>query len=358
MDKISKLRDKINVIDEKILFLLNERAKIVEQIGKIKLKKLSYTYSPEREKIIINRLKSINKGPLKNDDVEEIFTSIINSCRSLQKQISVAYLGPEATFTHLAAIKIFGPNTNFVSKETISDIFYEVEKKEVDYGVVAVENTTEGIVTHTLDMFLECNLYICGELNMEIQHYLLSKEKSIDKVKTIYSHPQAIAQCKNFLNTKLLSHRRIKIVEVSSTAEAAKIVSRKQNSAAIASEIAAKVYNLNILAKNIQDIGENYTRFIMIGRHLVEPSGNDKTSILFSVKDRVGILHDVLSSFKKQNINLTMIESRPSKQRPWDYVFFIDFVGHIKQKHVQKAIKELKEQCVFYKFLGSYPQAK
>jgi chorismate mutase/prephenate dehydratase len=355
MKQLKKLRKKINFIDEKILNLLNQRAEIAKKIGEIKILKGYNIYSPEREKEVIERLIKINKGPLNEEDIKEVFSTIIQICRYQQRKLIISYLGPEGTFTHLAALKIFGSRNIYIAKETIDDVFYSVEKDETEFGVVPVENTTEGIVSHTLDMFLECDLYICGEINMKISHCLVSKENSIKKIKFLYSHPQAIAQCKNFINTKL---HNVKIYEVSSTAEAAKVVLKKENSAAIAAEVAAKIYNLNILERNIQDLEDNYTRFIVIGKHKVSNSGKDKTSIMFSLKDRVGILHDALAPFKKYGINLTKIESRPSKQRPWEYVFFVDFIGHINNKNVKKAIEELEKLCVYYKFLGSYPQAK
>ena len=356
MKQIEYLRKKINQIDLKLLKLLNNRAEIAKQIGLIKTSKGVNVYSPEREKEIIQKMLKYNKGPLVEDDVKEIFSTIIQICRYQQKKFTISYLGPEGTFTQLAAIKIFGNRNIYIPKETIGDVFYSVEKNETEFGVVPVENTTEGIVSYTLDMFLECDLYICGELDMKISHCLLSKENSIKKIKYVYSNPQAFAQCKNFVSTKL---HNVKLYEVSSTAEAAKIVVKKRYSAAISSEVSAKIYKLNILVKNIQDLEDNFTKFIVIGKHsIAKPSGKDKTSILFSLKDRVGILHDALSSFKKYGINLTKIESRPSKQRPWEYVFFVDFVGHINNKNVKKAIEELEQLCTNYKFLGSYPQAK
>ncbi|MCX7910567.1 MAG: prephenate dehydratase [Endomicrobia bacterium] len=354
MEKIEKLREKINQIDNKLLKLLNERAKIAKKIGFIKINKGYSIYSPEREKEILERIIRLNKGPLDSSDIKEVFSAIIQVCRYQQKKFYISYLGPEGTFTHLAAIKVFGNKNYYISKETINDVFYSVEKNETEFGVVPVENTTEGIVSHTLDMFLECDLYICGEVNMKISHCLVSKEKSLAEIKYLYSHPQALAQCKNFINTKL---HEVKIYEVSSTAEAAKIASNKKNSAAISAEISARLYNLKILAKNIQDLENNYTRFIVIGKHKIPNSGKDKTSIMFSLKDRVGVLHDALAPFKKYGINLTKIESRPSRQRPWEYVFFVDFLGHIEDKKVKKAIKELEKLCVYYKFLGSYPKA-
>lgn len=355
MEKLNKLRTKIDDIDNKILYLINQRAKIAKKIGEIKITKGYDIYSPDREKEIIERLIKNNKGPITEEDIKDIFSTIMQVCRYQQKMLTISYLGPEGTFTHLAALKIFGNRNSYITKETIGDVFYSVEKNETEFGVVPVENTTEGIVTHTLDMFLECDLYICGELNMKISHCLVSNEISIDNIKYVYSHPQAIAQCKNFINTKLQGKE---IFEVSSTAEAAKIVKKKKYSAAISAEVTAKIYNLNVLAKNIQDLEDNYTRFIVIGKHKVSNSGKDKTSIMFSLKDRVGILHDALAPFKKYNINLTKIESRPSKKQPWEYVFFVDFIGHINDKNVKKAIAELEKLCVYYKFLGSYPQAK
>lgn len=355
MKELQKLRSKIDHIDEKILELLNKRAELAQKIGKIKFLQGQTIYSPEREKKIIRRLVKLSKGPLNEDDVREIFTAIIHICRHQQKKFTVAYFGPEGTFTHLAALEAFGNKNIYFAKETIDDVFYSVIKGESEFGVVPVENTTEGIVTHTFDMFLECDLYICGEINMKISHCLVSKENYISKIRYVYSNPQAIAQCKNYISLKLPN---VKIYEVSSTAEAAKIVAKKRYSAAIASEVSAKIYGLNVLDKDIQDIENNYTRFIIIGKHRVPRSGHDKTSIMFALKDRVGILHDALAPFKKYGINLTKIESRPSKQRPWEYVFFVDFVGHIDDKNVKKAIKELEELCVNYKFLGSYPKAE
>ncbi|MCS7151413.1 MAG: prephenate dehydratase [Endomicrobia bacterium] len=355
MKQLQKLRVKIDTIDKQILKLLNKRAELAKKIGKLKFLIGQTIYSPEREKEIIQRLIKLNKGPLDESDIKEIYTTIIHICRHQQKKFIIAYLGPEGTFTHLAALDAFGNKNIYIAKETIGDVFYSVTKDEAEFGVVPVENTTEGIVTHTLDMFLECNLYICGEVNMKISHCLVSKENTISNIKYVYSNPQAIAQCKNYISMKLAN---AKICEVSSTAEAAKIVANKKNSAAIASEVTAKIYRLNILDKNIQDIEDNYTRFIIIGKHKVARSGHDKTSIMFSLKDRVGILHDALSPFKRYGINLTKIESRPSKQRPWEYVFFVDFVGHINDKNVKKAISELEKLCVNYKFLGSYPRAE
>ncbi len=355
MDTLKILRNKINYIDIKILNLLNQRAMIAKKIGEIKKNNGDYIYSPGREKAVINRIMSLNKGPIKNNEIKDIFINIMQACRIQQKVLSIAYFGAEASYTHLAALKIFGSGNKFVSKDTITDVFYDIEKDIIEFGVVPVENTTEGVVSHTLDMFLETNLYICGELNMKISHCLVSRLKDIKKIKTIYSHPQAIAQCRNYLYKNF---KFVKIIESSSTSQAAKLAKKDKYSAAISSEVAAKIYDLNIISKNIEDLDENYTRFIVIGKHLAEHSGSDKTSIAFTLKDKSGILHDALTPFKKYKINLSKIESRPYKKHPWEYVFFVDFVGHIKEKKVLCAIKELNDMCTYYKFLGSYPSAK
>jgi chorismate mutase/prephenate dehydratase len=279
--------------------------------------------------------------------------SIFKIYRGMFREIKVAYLGPEGTFTHLAAMKKFGEKAKYIPVKTIDEVFREVEKKRVDYGVVPVENSIEGIVTHTLDVFLESDLKIISEISLEIHHYLLSKENSIDKIKKIYSHPQAIAQCRNWIGENL---PEAEIFETESTISAVKKVMKEKNAAAIASEIASSMYNLNIIAERIEDFRENITRFLVIGSEFAEKTGNDKTSILFSIKDRVGALHDILSYFKEENINLTKIESRPSKKKAWEYVFFVDFIGHKDDINVKRALNNVEKVSVFLKILGSYPR--
>jgi len=356
-EKLKELRKKIDNIDNKILKYLNKRALIAKQIAKIKLQGKKNIFSPEREHIIISNLIKNNKGPLTNKDIKNIFTEILHSCRGLQRKIKVAYLGPEITFTHLAAMKLFGSSAEYIPAKSIADVFEEVEKGYAEYGVVPIENSQEGVITYTLDMFVESNLKICAEIYTTVTHALISKGNDISKIKYVYSHPQALAQCRNWLE-KHLPHA--KKIETSSTAEAAmRILHQKHNKsiAAIAAVEAAKYYNLNILAEKIEDTRDNITRFLVIGHDFPQPSGNDKTSIMFSVRDRVGALHDSLVPFKKHHINLTKIESRPSKRKPWEYIFFADFTGHVSKQNVKRALAELKEQCLTLKILGSYPKA-
>jgi chorismate mutase/prephenate dehydratase len=353
MKKIDELRRKIDEIDEKLIELLNKRAEIVKEVIEIKEKEKKSIFDPSREKKILERLINKNKGLLKPEDLKIIMESIFKIYRGMFREIKVAYLGPEGTFTHLAAMKKFGEKAKYIPVKTIDEVFREVEKKRVDYGVVPVENSIEGIVTHTLDVFLESDLKIISEISLEIHHYLLSKENSIDKIKKIYSHPQAIAQCRNWIGENL---PEAEIFETESTISAVKKVMKEKNAAAIASEIASSMYNLNIIAERIEDFRENITRFLVIGSEFAEKTGNDKTSILFSIKDRVGALHDILSYFKEENINLTKIESRPSKKKAWEYVFFVDFIGHKDDINVKRALNNVEKVSVFLKILGSYPR--
>jgi len=349
---IERLRGEIDKIDSQILELLTERANKALEIARIKRKKGESYYSPGRERIIIDRLLSQNKGPIPDEELKQIIRSIIQACLSLQKKLKVVYFGPPATFTHLAAIRNFGQSAELIPAKNISQIFTMVEKKKADYGVVPVENSTEGMVSHTLDMFLDSDLKICAEVILEIAHHILGKGK-LGEIEKIYSHPQAIAQCRNWLEENMPS---VEICEVESTARAAQLASEDEKAGAIASEVAAGLYGLNILESHIEDFSHNYTRFLVIGRDYVEKSGQDKTSILFSIKDRVGALYDMLAPFRIHGINLTKIESRPTKKKAWEYVFFVDFLGHKDDDPVKKALSELEEQCFFLKILGSYPR--
>ncbi|MFH1784261.1 MAG: prephenate dehydratase [bacterium] len=351
---LSKLRKKIDRVDENILKLLNERTKCVLEIGKIKSKHGKHFYVPHREQKIISTLIKKNKGPFPRESLKEIFREILTTSRTLQKKLRVAYFGPEATFTHLAAIKKFGRNAEFIPGKSISDVFDEVEKGRADYGVVPIENSTEGVVNHTLDMFIDSDLKICAEIITDIAHNLVSKSTNMARIKKIYSHPQAIAQSRNWIEDNLPNAQ---LVEVASTAKAAAMASKSASCGAIASRLAAVLYKLNIVANNIEDKADNVTRFLVIGKTLPEVSGEDKTSVMFSIKDRVGALYDMLIPFRKNNINLTKIESRPSKRKAWEYIFFVDFMGHVKNTRVKKALDELSKQCVFLKVLGSYPRS-
>ncbi|MFN4227885.1 MAG: prephenate dehydratase [Candidatus Ratteibacteria bacterium] len=355
MEKIEDIRKKIDEIDEQILKLLNLRAEEVKKVFEIKSKKKKPLFDPSRERRIIEKLIEKNKGLLKPDDIKIIMETILKVYRGMFREIVVAYLGPEGTFTHQAALNKFGEKAKYVPVKTIDEVFREVEKQRADYGVVPIENSIEGVVTHTLDVFVESDLKITSEILLEIHHFLLSKENSIKKIKKVYSHPQAIAQCRNWISENLPD---AEIYETESTASAVKKAMKEKKSAAIGSEIAASMYNLNILAERIEDFRENFTRFLVIGNNFTERTGKDKTSILFSIKDRVGALHDILVPFKKEKINLTRIESRPSKKKAWEYVFFVDFVGHKDDETVKRALKEVEKSTAFLKVLGSYPMER
>ncbi|MCQ9207754.1 MAG: prephenate dehydratase [Omnitrophica bacterium] len=274
---------------------------------------------------------------------------------ALSRQLGIAYLGPETTFTHIAALCRFGASPDYLKCESITDVFTEVERGRADYGVVPIENSTEGAVNHTLDMFIDSGLKIYSEIYLPIEHNLLSKLDKLSSIKKVYSHEQVFAQCRIWLEKKLPN---AKLVSCSSTAQAAYYCNRGKGVAAIASKLAAKKYGLKILARSIQDSAHNVTRFLFIANEEAEPSKNDKTSIVYSLKDKVGVLHDALVPLKKNKINLTKIESRPSQLKAWEYYFFVDLEGHYKNARVKKALSELEKSCTYMKVLGSYPVGK
>lgn len=350
--ELKKLRDRIDGIDEEILNLLNKRAKIVLDIANIKRKENSSFYSPEREKEIIKRLTSINKGPFPNDALKVIVREILSASLSLEEPLKVACLGPLATFTHLAAMRYFGTSASFLPVEDIKEVFEYVNSNNAGFGVVPIENSNEGVVSYTLDMFADYNLKVSGEIMLEISHNLLSKHGDKSTVRKVYSHPQATAQCRRWLDANLTG---IPVLETTSTAKAAELASREEDAAAIASEVAAKIYDLRFIERHIEDYKDNYTRFLIIGKEPSKRTGKDKTSIMFSIKDRPGALYNILEPFKKAKINLTKIESRPSRRKAWEYIFFVDMEGHTDDKKVKKAIDEVKEGCLYLKVLGSYP---
>jgi chorismate mutase/prephenate dehydratase len=348
---IKNLRKKIDNIDQTITKLLNLRAKIILEVAKIKRKSGVSIYSPDREREVLRKIILKNRGPLSHIALEAIYREIMSSSLSLEKPLKIAYLGPEATFTHLAALKRFGSQVEYIACNSIGDVFLEVERDSADYGVVPIENSIEGAVSHTLDMFADSDLKICAQVILDVSHNLLANCPK-DKIRRIYSNPQVFGQCSIWLQENLASAEKI---EVSSTTRAAQIAAKEKYSACIASLLAARVYKLKIIAADIEDSPHNITRFLVIGKTLVKQTGRDKTSILFSIKDRVGALHDMLIPFKKYRINLTKIESRPSKKKAWDYYFFVDLEGHQQTARVKKALSELESKCNFLKVLGSYP---
>jgi chorismate mutase / prephenate dehydratase len=357
--ELSALREKINQLDSQILKLLNSRTDIVLLIAELKKKnKLVSYYAPHREQQIYSRILKENQGPIPNDAVKAIYREIMSASIALEKKLKVAYLGPEASFTHMAALSRFGSQIEYVPLMSIPDVFTEVAKKWADYGVTPIENSTEGVINHTLDMFMSlsaaADLHICAEITMEITQHLLSNGE-MKQIKKVNSKDSALAQCRLWLQNNL---PKAELVAVSSTTRGVQLAKKNKTSAAIASELAASLYGVNILAKGIEDITGNVTRFLVIGQTASERSGNDKTSIMFSLKDRVGVLYDALKPFSKYNINLTKIESRPSRRRAWEYIFFVDFNGYKDDPNVVKALKDVGEQCVYLKILGSYPASK
>jgi len=353
LNDIEKLRKKIDEIDAEILNLLNNRTKLVLQIGEVKSKNNDNVYVPHREKAIIERLKKLNNGHFPNDALEIIYREIFSVSRVLERPISVAYLGPEGSFGHAASIKHFGSSTNYIPIQPQTDIFLEVEAERADYGVVAIENSIDGSVRDTQDMFMESNLQICAEIMMPISHNLLSNSPA-EKIEKIYSHPQPFAQCRNWLKNNV---KDLEQIAVSSTSEAAMLAAKEDGAAAIASKLAAKLYELKILYENIQDRSDNTTRFVVIGKHCGGKSDDDRTSVLFAVKDKAGALCEVLEIFRKYNLNLSKIESRPSRTKAWESVFFADIEGHTEDEAMKAALDEVEDKCVSLKILGSYPRA-
>ncbi len=353
--RIDDLRKKIDEIDSQILKLLNRRAELVIEVGRFKAEQNLDFHVPQREEEIYTRLAGENTGPFPSQAVRPVFREVISACLSLEHPLRVAYLGPRATFSHLAAMERFGLSAQFLAVRSIGDVFAEVEKGNADYGVVPVENSTEGIVSHTLDRFVDSSLLICGEVVVETALHLMGRASSLEEIRQIYSHPHALAEARKWLETH---SPHLPVVETSSTAAAAETAASEPGAAAIASELAASLYGLNILQRRIEDHPHNLTRFLVIGRKATAPTAADKTSILFSIKDRVGALHRMLLPFADHEVNLTKIESRPSKQRVWEYVFYVDFEGHAGEPRVQQALETLRDECIFLKVLGSYPRAR
>ncbi len=351
---IPELRVRIDAIDDALLDLLNERSKVVLEVGKLKSGKNLDFHVPGRERQIYERLLQGNPGPFPNDALKTVFREIISACLALESPMKVAFLGPKATFSHLATMQQFGLSAELVPQKSIPAVFEEVEKGRALYGVVPVENSTEGVISHTLDMFVESKLQITAEIMLEVHHDLLSRTGRLEDIKKVYSHSQPIAQCRQWLDSNLPG---VPVVDVASTAVAAQIVSDDYTAAAIASELAASLYDLKVVRSRIEDQVNNFTRFLVISRKGCDRSGNDKTSVLFSVKDEPGILCRMLEPFAKRGINLTKIESRPYKSKAWEYIFFLDLFGHASDPDVIAALDELKVCCQFLKILGSFPRS-
>lgn len=354
---IEALRRRIDALDSQIVELLNQRAEVSLEVGHAKERlagegspQAAAVYAPGREAEIYERVVALSKGPLPAHVLKAVYGEILSGSRALQSQLRVAFLGPEATFSHQAALSHFGSATTLLPVPTIPDVFKETEVGRADYGVVPIENSTEGAVTFSLDSFVDTELRACAEFRLDI-HQAVMSNVSLGDVKVVYSHPQAIGQCRGWLRTHLPN---VPIVETASTVGAAEQAAREANAAAIGPEVAASVYGLNVLEPRAEDVAGNVTRFLVIGRHMGEPTGRDRLGLLFSIKDRVGVLRDVLALFAAKSINLTKIESRPSKRRAWDYLFFADLDAHPDDPAMQEALVELQDLTVFVKVLGAW----
>lgn len=357
--RLQALRTRIDDLDLEILERLNERAKCALEVAEVKQQESGDVapvyYRPERESQVLRNIMDKNPGPLTNEKVAQVYRQIMSACLALEQPLTVAYLGPEGTFTQLATLKQFGHSVIGTPMVTVDDVFREVASETCNYGVVPVENSTEGVITHTLDNFLNSSLSICGEVVMRIHHHLMiAPEAAEQDIERIYSHQQTLAQCRRWLDGH---YPRVPRVTTTSNAEAARRVLDEPGAAAIAGDIAAEIYGLEIVARKIEDLIDNTTRFLVVGREEVAPSGNDKTSIMVSTHNKPGALYKLLEPFHRHNIDLTSIETRPSRNGMWSYVFFIDFKGHRDDDNVRQVLEEIDSDALEVKWLGSYPRA-
>ena len=358
-DALAKLRARIDEIDEKLLELFNQRARCAVEVAEVKRDLdddedgINF-FRPDREAQVMKRLKALNDGPLSDDEVGRLIREVMSACLALEQPLKIAYLGPEGTFTQSAAFKHFGHSVSTVPMSSIPDVFSSVESRHADYGLVPVENSTEGVISHTLDMFIDSNLKVCGEVEIPIHHHLANKSQDMASVRHIYSHQQSFAQCRRWLDQNCPGIERI---PVSSNAEAARLASEEADAAAICGLPAVEIFGLKICYENIEDLSDNTTRFVIIGDQDVGPSGNDKTSLLISTRNVPGALLGLLQPLANHGISMNKIESRPAQGHKWAYVFFIDIDGHQNDAAVTAALDELRDQASLFKILGSYPKA-
>ena len=353
---LAELRQQIDAIDDQVLELLNRRAVCAQSVAEIKQAQgeVGTFYRPEREVEVLRRMAANNPGPLSGEAVVRFYREVMSACLALEKPLSVAFLGPAGTFTQQAAYKHFGHAIQAQPYPAIDEIFRAVEGEACQFGVVPVENSTEGVITHTLDSFLRSPLMIAGEVALRIHHNLMGKGRDVSLIRRVYSHQQSLAQCRQWLDRSLAHAEGI---SVSSNAEAARLAALDEDSAAIAGEVAAELYGLSILERNIEDEPDNTTRFLVIGRHVVGPTGSDKTSMLISTRNSPGALYNTLEPFARFAISMSKIESRPSRRGAWDYVFFIDVEGHAQDRALAQALKALEENVSMLRLLGSYPRS-
>jgi chorismate mutase/prephenate dehydratase len=350
---LSELRAQIDKVDNQLLLLLGERAALVHEIGSVKKEADAEIYSPDRERHLLDSLVQRSEGRLTPESIRAIYREIMSASLALEKQIAIAYLGPEGTWTHQAAREKFGASVNYLAQSDIGDVFREVERRHADYGVVPVENSTEGAVNHTLDMFMESDLQIYAQILLPIENHLIGRGRR-EEIARIYSHPQVFGQCREWLQREM---RGVELIETSSTTRAAERAGAEPNAAALAGRMAAEVYGLSILQRNVQDDPDNTTRFLVIGRQSCPRTGNDRTSLMFGLRDEPGALFAALQPFSEFELNLNKIESRPSRRKPWEYFFFVDVEGHHDDEAVGAVVNALKRSCSLVKVLGSYPNA-
>jgi chorismate mutase/prephenate dehydratase len=353
--KLSDIRQKIDALDEQLLKVLDERADLVHEVGLVKRAEGKEIYAPEREEAVLRSVVEKNaqlKGRLPEKSIRAIYREIMSASLALEKDLTIAYFGPEATNTHQAARSKFGASVHYTPKVSIADVFDVVARGNADYGVVPIENSTEGAVNHTLDVFMDSELRICAQILMKIENHLVGNLPK-EKIKRIYSHPQVLGQCRNWLRQNLPN---VELVEVSSTPRAAELAANEEGAAAITGYMAAEYHGLQVLASSIQDIATNTTRFLVIGRTASPPTGDDRTSLMFCVQDKPGALFQALEPFNRLKISMSKIESRPSKRKAWEYFFFVDIDGHASEEKVQQALEALAQHCTFVKILGTYPK--
>jgi chorismate mutase/prephenate dehydratase len=351
---IAEHRKAIDRLDADIVRLLNERTRHALAIGELKRKTGEEIYAPHRELAVLDRVARANGGPLPPESLRAIYREIMSGSLALEKSMAIAYLGPEATFTHQAAVRRFGASLRYVAQRTIADVFSEVARRRADYGVVPIENSTEGVVTHTLDMFAESDLKIVAQIVLPIQQCLLSNARR-GAIRKLFVHPQTLAQCRGWIAAHF---PEAELIETSSNARSAEMAAGQKHAAAIGGALAAEKYGLRILEHDVQDSATNVTRFFVLGRQCSPPTGRDRTSLMFSIADQVGALHSALAPFRRYRLNMTKIESRPSKRKAWEYFFFVDCDGHMQDRRVARAIEQLSRHCNFVKTLGSYPNAE
>jgi chorismate mutase/prephenate dehydratase len=350
---LDDIRRKIDRLDQQLLKLLNERADLVHEVGEIKKRDKLQIYAPQREEALLRKLVGMNQGRLPEKSIRAIYREIMSAALALEEDLQIAYLGPEGTWTHQAAIKKFGHSVAYSPQPNFSEVFEQVSRRRAHYGVVPIENSTEGAVSHTLDLFVDSPLHICAQIFLRIENGLLSAVPR-DQIRTLYSHPQVFGQCRNWI---LRHFPEVDLVEVSSTTRAAEIARERaaEGAAALGGPLAAELNQLEVLEACIQDRATNTTRFLVIGEETCPPTGDDRTSLLFAIHDRPGSLVKALQAFEHFDINMSKIESRPSKRKDWEYVFYVDLAGHCADPKVAEAIAELEKHCSLVKLLGSYP---